>query len=190
MLGPALWALLAVGLLAWLTLPDHRPFSRGHPFARALLEGAMLGLGQLVTHGALSIAPLVAGQRRHMGHASASHAHGHEHLTSGPDARALLDALTHGGVPMLLAHSLGTVAAVLAWALAREVWAAVGDWLRRITVRLAAVTMALHAPAALPRLVPPVLAPHHDWEGRGPPCGVAVTGSAPPSPPALRPLHS
>src|SRR5690606_21737625 len=65
-LAPALWSLLAVLLLtSYLPDPDRTSSVRGAPGARlqaGAWVGAALGGGQLLTHVALSVAPLLQGQ--------------------------------------------------------------------------------------------------------------------------------
>lgn len=194
-LGPLLWAGVAVGLIGWLVLPTRRSTGPGQQTRRAFVLGGVLGLGQLLTHAALSLAPLLAGQVRPVGHV---HLHGHGHgfghghgqmhaaaqtaATGAPQTEVLVGAVAHGGSAMLLAHGLATLAAALAWTLASVAWEAVVGWLGRVTVRLAPVAAVLRPPSAAPASAPRALAPHHSWEGRGPPSRALVTGAASPRP--------
>lgn len=188
-LGPLLWAGLAVGLIGWLVLPTRRSTGPGQQTRRAFVLGGVLGLGQLLTHAALALAPLLAGQVRPVGHV---HLHGHVQgqlhaavgtaATDAPQTEVLIGAVAHGGSTMLLAHGLATIAAALAWTLASVAWETVAGWLGRVTVRLAPVAVLLRPPPAAPACAPRALAPHHSWEGRGPPSTALATGAAPPRP--------
>lgn len=173
---PALvWAAGTSGLLAWWLAP----VGRGDRPRRALAVGAALTGGQVVTHAALALAPLLALRTRTPGATGADHlgagslhaghlAHGGvvEGALTGETA---LQALSHGGAAMLVAHVVATAAAAVAWAvlgtLARclERW-----WVLRLPSGTV-LTPTLHRPAASrDRLVPRLLIAF-SWDGRGPP---------------------
>lgn len=173
-LAPALWSLLAVLLLtSYLPDADRTSSVRGAPGARlqaGAWVGAALGGGQLLTHVALSVAPLLQGQVRQAAGAAAHHGHASTNpLSGGPDAGALLTASLHGGAGMAGAHLLATVAAAAAWVAVGALWSAVLRWWRRVVVRRPRMRPAHRARAGMLPALPRLMNPSSAWDGRGPP---------------------
>lgn len=188
--GPALataTALAAAGTLAIAAALLPRP--RAGLLHRAGRVGLVLGAGQLLTHVAASVAPLLLDPGRPATHGHGPSAgmpvgHGHHLPAEGlaadglPDLAALLAAAMHGGLPMLLAHLATTVAAALAWALAGVLWQAAADWLDRIVPRPLPAPPDRHASLPAPPEPPGMLPPTFSWDGRGPPRPAAPPPSA------------
>lgn len=171
-LAPALaWATGTSALLAWWLAP----VGRGDRGRRAFAVGAALSAGQVLTHAALALAPLLGAQTRTTVPALAGAPHHGAHLhggtvSGGVTLDAALGALAHGGLTMTGAHVVATVAAALVWALLGTLTRSVRGWWAlpapapltlATTRRASAWLLALRAPRSLVTF---------SWDGRGPPC--------------------
>lgn len=168
-LPPVLWSAALTGLVGWWLVPL---WSRTRsPLLRAWLIGGGLATGQVVTHLALAIAPLVGSPRAGAPTAmDALHGHaGHMGGGGGLDLGALTAALGHGGPAMLLAHAVATVASSLVWAMLGTLAGFAADWWAR--VRPVAPVLARSRRPRLPGVTVTWcdLSPAFSWTGRAPP---------------------
>lgn len=164
--GALLWVLLALLLPTWW-VAGARPESRA---GRGLLIGALLAVGQGLTHGALALAPLL-GRAPSAAVPGSDHGHG-----VGPGAalpgHEVLAVLTQGGAPMLLSHVVAALLAGTCWAVASALHAtALRVW---GLLRWAPVVPPLpHRAPSSARTVLRCAEPAHPCAVRGPPLRAA-----------------
>ncbi|MFK5634840.1 MULTISPECIES: hypothetical protein [unclassified Ornithinimicrobium] len=168
-LGPLVWSGAATALLAWWTLPP-RPTLTGAQAGRgSAVTGvaAVAGAGQALTHAALAVTPLLT---RQTGRPLEAHVHVVGAVTGTPDAQTVLTALGHGGVQVLVLHTLATLTVALLWASAGALWSEATAWWDQLVATTDA--RAWVAPRTAAERRPTLLqgsSAHLSWDGRAPP---------------------